>query len=159
MHQRLSAASPPVSPSPRQGTARATRATANMPYSMYALRFAGQQKIAPQTKRHVAHRASPRHCHARARRAAPCTRPRACRARSSRTLHAYACEPRQRRTCSHIATRACTSKARMVCSCHWPLADCRSAHCMRIWLAHELQMLSACASRGHTCTLFWADLS
>ena len=70
----------------------------------------------------------PAHDHARAR------------ARSSRTLHA--CEPRRRRTCSHIATRVCTSKARMACSCHWPLADCWSARCMRIWLAHALQMRS-----------------
>ena len=77
---------------------------------------------------------------------APCTRAHARRARSSRTLHA--CEPRQRRTCSHIATRACTSTCRDECLCHWPLADCRSARCMRIWRAHELQMLSACASRG-----------
>ena len=79
----------------------------------------------------------PRHRHAHARRAAPCTRARACRARSSRTLRAYA--PRQRLMCSHIATRACTSKARMARSRHWPFADCRPARCMRIWLAHALQ--------------------
>ena len=92
----------------------------------------------------MAHRASPlprpRHRHAHARRAAPCTRPRACRAHSTRTHHA--CAPRQRRTCFHLATSACTSKARMACSCHWPLADCRPAHCMRFWLAHALQMRS-----------------
>ena len=62
-----------------------------------------RKRVRSTAKRHVAHRASPRHCrHARARCYAPCTRPRACRARSTRTLHS--CEPRQRRTCSHIAT-------------------------------------------------------
>ena len=59
-----------------------------------------------RTKRHVAHRASPRHCHACARCSAPCTRAHACRARSSRTHHA--CAPRQPCTCSHVATHACT---------------------------------------------------
>ena len=100
-----------------------------------------RKRVRSTAKRHVAHRASPRHCrHARARCYAPCTRARACRARSSRTLHA--CAPRQRPTRSHIATRACTSKARMACSRHWPLADCRPVRCMRIWLMHTLQMRS-----------------
>ena len=115
----------------------------------------------PISRFRCAHRASPlprpRHRRSHARRVAPCTRPRAYRARSSRTLHA--CEPRQRRTCSHIATRACTSTCKDGCSCHWPLADCRSARCMRIWRAHELQMLSTRASRGRACALLWADLS
>ena len=34
-----------------------------------------------------------------------------------------------------------------------------SACCMRIWRAHELRMLSACASHGRARTLLWADLS
>ena len=59
-----------------------------------------------RTKKHVAHRASPRHCHACARCSAPCTRAHACRARSSHTRHA--CAPRQPCTCSHVATHACT---------------------------------------------------
>ena len=72
-----------------------------------------------RTKRHVAHRASPRHCHARTRCPAPCTRAHACRARSSRTHHA--CAPRQPCTCSHAATRAHVKKlgCRARVTGHW----------------------------------------
>ena len=83
-----------------------------------------------RTKRHVAHRASPRHCHARARCSAPCTRARACRARSTRTHHA--CAPRQLCTCSHAATRAHVKKlgCRARVTGHWltvgRLAACTS---------------------------------
>ena len=61
----------------------------------------------------------PRHCHARTRCPAPCTRAHACRARSSRTHHA--CAPRQPCTCSHAATRAHVKKlgCRARVTGHW----------------------------------------
>ena len=74
-----------------------------------------------RTKKHVAHRASPRHRHAHARCPAPCTRARACRARSTRTHHA--CAPRQPCKCSHAATRAHVKKlgsSRARVTGHWP---------------------------------------
>ena len=54
---------------------------------MHASRFCSFCSDASElerTKRHVAHRASPRHCHARARCHAPCTRAHTCIARSTR---------------------------------------------------------------------------
>ena len=66
------------------------------------------------------------------------------RAQSTLVTHAPCVRRTMRaRLASHAhATRACMSKARMACSCHWPLADCRPARCMRIWLEHALQMRS-----------------
>ena len=76
---------------------------------------------------------SPRHCHARARCHAPCTRAHACRARSTRTHHA--CATRQQCTCSHTATRAHVKKlgCRARVTGHWlPVgrlaADTSGAH-------------------------------
>ena len=60
-----------------------------------------RKRSPPQAHRDVPR---PRHCRARARCAAPCTRAHACRARSTRTHHA--CAPHQPCTCSHAATRA-----------------------------------------------------
>ena len=96
-----------------------------------------RKRSPPQAHRDVPR---PRHCRARARCAAPCTRAHACRARSTRTNHA--CAPRQPCTCSHVATHACTSKAWLPCSSHWPLADRRPARRWHIWLAHALQARS-----------------
>ena len=97
-----------------------------------------RKRSPPQAHRDVPR---PRHCRARARCAAPCTRAHACRARSTRTNHA--CAPRQPCTCSHVATHACTSKAWLLpCSSHWPLADRRPARRWHIWLTHALQTRS-----------------
>ena len=96
-----------------------------------------RKRSPPQAHRDVPR---PRHCRARARCAAPCTRAHACRARSTRTNHA--CAPRQPCTCSHVATHACTSKAWLPCLSHWPLADRRPARRWHIWLAHALQTRS-----------------
>ena len=177
---RLSAASPTAPPSPPIYAASGPSSTSHersevgcrwgldAACGICTLRvFAPEQKKAhnfllrskkKRTKRHVAHRASPRHCHARARCSAPSTRARACRARLSRTHHA--CAPRQRRTCSHIATRACTScqKARCVLDVtgHWqivgrPAADTSGmhTHCIALAIAaardpHALPTRCAC---------------
>ena len=56
---------------------------------------------------------SPRHCHARARCSAPCTRAHARRARSSRTRHACAAPCVRASPAMHMLTHACTSKSKM----------------------------------------------
>ena len=105
---------------------------------MHASRFAPVQNVQKKrTKRHVAHRASPRHCHACARCSAPCTRAHACRARSSRTHHA--CAPRQPCTCStrqHTLARARQKLDVMLeaLAAGWPSAGWRPAH------THDPQM-------------------
>ena len=75
-----------------------------------------RKRSPPQAHRDVPR---PRHCRARARCAAPCTRAHACRARSTRTNHA--CAPRQPCTCSHAATRAHVKKlgCRARVTGHW----------------------------------------
>ena len=75
-----------------------------------------RKRSPPQAHRDVPR---PRHCRARARCAAPCTRAHACRARSTRTRHA--CTSRQPCTCSHAATRAHVKKLdRARVTGHWP---------------------------------------
>ena len=65
-----------------------------------------------RTKRHVAHSASPRHCHARARCHAPCTRAHASTAHSARSQYACARLAGDAHALTpHTATHACTSKA------------------------------------------------
>jgi hypothetical protein len=109
-------------------------------HNSVATELTDEHRAKKRTKRHVAHRASPRHCHACARCPAPCTRAHACRARSSRTHHA--CAPRHSHAHALTQQHALTSKSLNGCSSHRPLADCRPARCMRIWLAHALQMRS-----------------
>ena len=64
-----------------------------------------------RTKKHVAHRASPRHCHACARCSAPCTRAHARRACSSRTHHECTAPCVRASPTMHMYTHACTSHA------------------------------------------------
>ena len=104
-----------------------------------------QRGILWRTKRHVAHRPSLRHCHARARCSAPCTRAHARRARSSRTHHACAAPCVRRTMRARLASHAhAHTRLHIATGClrHWPLADRRPARRWRTWREHALQTRS-----------------
>ena len=122
------------------------RSRSSQPSGKLQARTWQKLRIPSAAKRHVAHRASPRHCHARARCSAPCTRAHACRARSSRTHHACAAPCVRASPAMHMLTHACmhAPAMHMLTKAHWPLADRRPlAHLARTRSANTLATSAA----------------